>query len=268
MVAGLPQYLSSYDYNYEDEEYNLSEDLDAKKIDPSNYNAKMNTKGTTVEVTAGTTISLNCDIQNLHADLYEFVMWKRANSANTIISTGDTIIDTEYSKRAKVSFSDHGSELTIGAAGVEDGGDYVCSLMLPSNIQTVTHKVVIKGVASIENTKQAELTLSEGDDMTLECNTLTPDGAPHTNVKWSKQGGMLPNGEMEEETSTLKVLNVKLQDGGVYICTASDDQEKINIHKTVQVNVQESSTEPNTAKRLLISHLSVLIVTLLLCCCL
>ena len=43
------------------------------------------------------------------------------------------------------------------------------------------------GVASIENTEQAELTLSEGDDMTLECNTLTPDGAPHTNVKWSKQ---------------------------------------------------------------------------------
>ena len=58
--------MSSYDYNYEDEEYNLSEDLDAKKIDPSNYNAKMNTKGTTVEVTAGTTIRLNCDIQNLH----------------------------------------------------------------------------------------------------------------------------------------------------------------------------------------------------------
>jgi len=79
---------------------------------------------------------------------------------------------------------------------------------------------------------------------------------------------MLPNGEMEEETSTLKVINVKLQDGGVYICTASDDQEKINIHKTVQVNVQESSTDPNSAKRLLISHLFVLIVTLLLCCCL
>ena len=44
-----------------------------------------------------------------------------------------------------MSFSDHGSELTIGAAGAEDGGDYLCSLMLPSNTQSVTHKVVIKG---------------------------------------------------------------------------------------------------------------------------
>ena len=44
-----------------------------------------------------------------------------------------------------MSFSDHGSELTIGAAGAEDGGDYLCSLMLPSNKQSVTHKVVIKG---------------------------------------------------------------------------------------------------------------------------
>ena len=68
IFTGLPQYMSSYDYNYEDEEYSV-EDLDAKKIDPRNYNAKMNTKGTTVEVTAGTTIRLNCDIQNLHGKL-------------------------------------------------------------------------------------------------------------------------------------------------------------------------------------------------------
>jgi len=276
MVAGFPQYSSNYDqyssnYDYEDEEYSLSEDLEdlnSKKINPEDYNPRMNTKGTTVEVSAGTTIRLNCDIENLHADLYQYVMWKRENSANTIISTGNTILTEEYSKRAKVSFSDHGSELTIGAAGAEDGGDYLCSLMLPSNKQSVTHKVVIKGVVSVENNNQAELTLSEGDDMTLECNTLTPDGVPHTNVKWSKQGGLLPNGEIEEETSTLKVLNVKLQDGGVYICTASDDQQKINIHKSVQVNVQETSTDTNSAKRFLISHLSVLLVTLLVSCCL
>ena len=46
---------------------------------------------------------------------------------------------------------------------------------------------LISGVVSVENNNQAELTLSEGDDMTLECNTLTSDGVPHTNVKWSKQ---------------------------------------------------------------------------------
>ena len=54
--------------------------------------------------------------------------------------------------------------------------------MMKTNI-----KCLISGVVSVENNNQAELTLSEGDDMTLECNTLTSDGVPHTNVKWSKQ---------------------------------------------------------------------------------
>ena len=65
--SNYDQYSSNYDY--EDEEYSLSEDLEdlnSKKINPEDYNPRMNTKGTTVEVSAGTTIRLNCDIENLH----------------------------------------------------------------------------------------------------------------------------------------------------------------------------------------------------------
>ena len=51
----------------------------------------------------------------------------------------------DYKKRAKVSVSSKGSELTIGAAGAEDAGRYNCSLVLGDTIQSVIHTVVITG---------------------------------------------------------------------------------------------------------------------------
>ena len=61
---GFPQYSSNYDYDYEDEEYSVpEEDLDLK-----DYNAKLVMKSKTVEVDAGTTIRLNCEINNLNRE--------------------------------------------------------------------------------------------------------------------------------------------------------------------------------------------------------
>lgn len=51
----------------------------------------------------------------------------------------------EYKKRSKVSVTETGSELMIGAAGAEDGGEYNCSLTLGGDTQSVVHTVVIKG---------------------------------------------------------------------------------------------------------------------------
>ena len=51
----------------------------------------------------------------------------------------------EYKKRTKVSVTETGSELMIGAAGAEDGGEYNCSLTLGGATQSVVHTVVIKG---------------------------------------------------------------------------------------------------------------------------
>ena len=55
----------------------------------------------------------------------------------------------EYKKRAKVSVSETGSELMIGAAGAEDGGEYNCSLTLGGATQAVVHTVVITGQLSL-----------------------------------------------------------------------------------------------------------------------
>ena len=44
-----------------------------------------------------------------------------------------------------MSVTETGSELMIGAAGAEDGGEYNCSLTLGGDTQSVVHTVVIKG---------------------------------------------------------------------------------------------------------------------------
>merc|ERR1711976_180472 len=252
--TGFPQYSSNYDYDYEDEEYSISEeDLDLK-----DYNTHLVMKSKTVEVDAGTTIRLNCEINNLNPELNQYVMWKRENSANTFISTGDTIVNEEYSSRAKVSFTESGSELTITAAGPEDSGRYMCKLALPDNTQSVTHIVIVRGEPKESDDTPAHLTVSEGDDMKLTC---TISDKSKASASWSKQGGLLPNGKEEEETSVLSVDNVKMKDSGVYMCTASDHNGNRLIHKMVKVKVQELSQDPNSACGKLAS-IFVLLVTL------
>ena len=48
-----------------------------------------------------------------------------------------------------MSVSETGSELMIGAAGAEDGGEYNCSLTLGAATQSVVHTVVIRGEISL-----------------------------------------------------------------------------------------------------------------------
>ena len=62
----------------------------------------------------------------------------------------------EYKKRAKVSVSETGSELMIGAAGAEDGGEYNCSLTLGGATQAVVHTVVITGQLSTSQYSQTK----------------------------------------------------------------------------------------------------------------
>jgi len=267
LAQGFPQYSSSdydeeYGTDYGNEEYDTKEaNVDAKDL--SEYNPQMSTKSKTIEVDAGTTIRLNCDIENLNPELNQYVMWKRENSANTILSTGDTVIPEDYKPRTKVKFSEKGSVLTIAVATAEDAGRYMCKLQLPGNTQSVTHIVIVRGTAVSKIDSPATLNLNEGDEMKLTCTATAAGSDQKANIYWSKQGGLLPNGESEEESSELTVDNVKLQDAGIYVCTAADQNGKSQVHKTVKVTVLETSQEANSAKQY-VSQVCALTITTLI----
>ena len=67
-------------------------------------------------------------------------------------------VSQEYKKRSQVSVSETGSELVIGAAGAEDGGEYNCSLTLGETSQSVLHTVVITGVLRTETAVKCHIT--------------------------------------------------------------------------------------------------------------
>jgi len=112
--SGFPQYSPNdydYDTNYADEEYGDDgyDDVE-RRLEVQDYNAILDTRGQRLEVTAGTTIRLECSVMNLSPDLYQSVIWSRNNKKNTIISIGETLLDEEYKKRSKVSMSETGSD--------------------------------------------------------------------------------------------------------------------------------------------------------------
>jgi len=262
-AAGLPQYKDEYDYEYDDEELNNADDSEAGPV--KQYSAKMRSENKRFDVVAGTTIRMRCDIDNLNSDLYSSVMWKRENEKNTLISSGEMIIPDSYRQRTRVKLSSTGSELTIGAAGVEDAGKYKCVLQLPGQQeQSVVHTVVIRGSLNEQESSSLEFSGSVGDEMILRCDTASSSG--HTpRVSWSKQNGELPaDGKHSEDGSVYTVTRLQHQDQGVYVCTAQNDQD--SVQQVVQVTVKDSSSEANSGSRILLTHvLSVVVMFAVLC---
>ena len=77
--------------------------------------------------------------------------------------------------------SKKGNELTIAAAGSGDAGRYKCSLTVGNNTQTLVQTVHIRGETSTDKL----LVVSQGDEMTLSCNTSEDGDTP--SASWSKE---------------------------------------------------------------------------------
>ena len=57
--------MDDYNYDYEDEEYSSPESMEEAEQLPGDWDAKITQTGKRVEVVAGTTIRLPCDIDSL-----------------------------------------------------------------------------------------------------------------------------------------------------------------------------------------------------------
>ena len=87
----------------------------------------------------------------------------------------------DYTSRAQVKMSKDGTELTIAAARSSDAGRYKCSLVVGNNTQVLLQTVHIRGETSTDKL----LVVSQGDEMTLSCNTSEEGDTP--TVSWTKQ---------------------------------------------------------------------------------
>ena len=79
-MSGFPQYSANdydYDTNYADEEYGDDgyDDVE-RRLELQDYNAILDTRGQRLEVTAGTTIRLECSVMNLSRE-YQVSHWSK-----------------------------------------------------------------------------------------------------------------------------------------------------------------------------------------------
>ena len=70
-------------------------------------------------------------------------------------------------------------------------------------------------------TPGSPITVVQGDNAVVTCSA--PDGIHLTSIQWSRGSSVITTGIARTANSlALTVLNVQLQDGGNYVCTAAD----------------------------------------------
>jgi len=188
-----------------------------------------------IEVVDGHTISLPCHVDKLPAGLP--IIWSKEEQANTnpkIIAIG-TKVEKEYKERASVTEDEGGSVLTIGAAKIEDAGEYICKVATQGNQPELYHSVIITDLPSIESSSPEVINVKKGDEVTLKCKGT---GSPKPSVKWTRNGKKMPDGEefIEPADGIVTFSGVTKKHEGTYKCTANNGHGK-GVSKLIEVFV-------------------------------
>ncbi|XP_075954009.1 basement membrane-specific heparan sulfate proteoglycan core protein [Anarhichas minor] len=124
-----------------------------------------------------------------------------------------------------------GGMLRIDKVTEADAGQYRCTAT--NDVGSVQSQVVLNvqslpQIAALPGTKEVTV----GSDAVLPC---VASGYPVPEIKWSKVEEELPP-KCFQELNTLTVPRVSHEDSGIYVCTASNKQGKVEAFTTLQVH--------------------------------
>ncbi|KAM6928878.1 basement membrane-specific heparan sulfate proteoglycan core protein isoform 8-T8 [Lycodopsis pacificus] len=124
-----------------------------------------------------------------------------------------------------------GGMLRIDTVTEADAGQYRCTAT--NDVGSVQSQVVLNvqslpQIAALPGTKEVTV----GSDAVLPC---VASGYPVPEIKWSKVEEELPP-KCFQELNTLTVPRVSHEDSGIYVCTASNKQGKVEAFTTLQVH--------------------------------
>ncbi|XP_076397846.1 terribly reduced optic lobes isoform X10 [Megachile rotundata] len=155
-------------------------------------------------VNIGDTVDIRCACSGTHSPRYH---WIRPNHP-----------------RLPENAQEYGNLLRLTNVGVSDSGIYKCIAETPEGVFEHDFDLVVHGgtndAPAIE-TKYAPY----GSSLEMDCR---PNLEPPVKFHWSKLGGLLPHDAQTFE-SKLKLINVKAEDAGTYVCTVNNDHENIDI---------------------------------------
>ncbi|XP_043797108.1 basement membrane-specific heparan sulfate proteoglycan core protein-like isoform X11 [Apis laboriosa] len=155
-------------------------------------------------VNIGDTIDIRCACSGTHNPRYH---WSRPNHLSL-----------------PENAQEYGNILRLSNVAVSDSGLYRCTADTPEGVFKQDFNLVVHGgnndAPAIE-TKYAPY----GSSLEMDCR---PNIDPPMKFHWSKLGGFLPSDAQIFE-SKLKLINVKAEDAGTYICSVNNNHENIEI---------------------------------------
>ncbi|XP_026298181.1 basement membrane-specific heparan sulfate proteoglycan core protein isoform X10 [Apis mellifera] len=155
-------------------------------------------------VNIGDTIDIRCACSGTHNPRYH---WSRPNHMSL-----------------PENAQEYGNVLRLSNVAVSDSGLYRCTADTPEGVFKQDFNLVVHGgnndAPAIE-TKYAPY----GSSLEMDCR---PNIDPPMKFHWSKLGGFLPPDAQIFE-SKLKLINVKAEDAGTYICSVNNNHENIEI---------------------------------------
>ncbi|XP_061934455.1 basement membrane-specific heparan sulfate proteoglycan core protein isoform X39 [Apis cerana] len=155
-------------------------------------------------VNIGDTIDIRCACSGTHNPRYH---WSRPNHLSL-----------------PENAQEYGNILRLSNVAVSDSGLYRCTADTPEGVFKQDFNLVVHGgnndAPAIE-TKYAPY----GSSLEMDCR---PNIDPPMKFHWSKLGGFLPPDAQIFE-SKLKLINVKAEDAGTYICSVNNNHENIEI---------------------------------------
>lgn len=184
-------------------------------IPDPNMEPEFLTNSQELEVVLGDTVVLPCKVAHLGDSI---VLWKQGER---VISAGPIQVRKDFRFTLVEAAS-----LRITGVDVADTGNYTCEVEWRGTPMQIVHKLVVLVPPSIEavlpggmGQVDRPIEAREGGNVRLECRA---DGIPPPIIRWRR-----PNGEYgatrRPRGPVLDIDNVKKEDAGTYICTASNN---------------------------------------------
>ncbi|XP_029051246.2 basement membrane-specific heparan sulfate proteoglycan core protein isoform X2 [Osmia bicornis bicornis] len=155
-------------------------------------------------VNIGDTVNIRCACSGTHNPRYH---WIRPNHPSL-----------------PENAQEYGNVLRLTNVAVSDSGVYRCIADTPEGVFDHDFNLVVhdgNNDAPAIETKYAPY----GSSLEMDCK---PNLNPPLKFHWSKLGGLLPRDAQIFENK-LKLINVKAEDAGTYVCTATNNLENIEI---------------------------------------
>jgi hypothetical protein len=153
-----------------------------------------------------------------------------------------------FDKRVKSSFDGQQSSLTLTNLSPDDSGKYKCVVKNDLGSVVSSADVVVEKKSKIPEiiAKMKDVDLTEGGDASFEVK-LT--GYPTPDVQWYRgkdkiksEGRFLISKSDKDQTHTLNIKDVNVDDSGVYKCVASNDAGDTPVQ--AKLSIKEKKLKP------------------------